>query len=64
MRIIKRFIIALFRAKGICFDEKRDLRLECCFECDEQVKGMCNKCKCFVVYKTEVEEEYCPLFKW
>jgi hypothetical protein len=45
---------------------KNKTRYQICLECEHLNKTLklCKICKCFVVLKTQIKNQSCPLKKW
>ncbi len=44
--------------------EEQQRRLSICEVCEFSKNGTCQKCGCFIRFKTKLETEHCPIHKW
>lgn len=66
------FVVAMFRwacgylagEKPVATSDCQNARLVQCHACEQYASGQCKKCTCYVVVKTWLSSEKCPLGKW
>ncbi len=65
-RAAGRVVKAIVTHKSIrVSDEEKERRLSICRDCEfYTANGRCEKCGCFIRFKTRLETEHCPIEKW
>ena len=56
------FFLDIF--SDIKYKKEFERRYEICSECEHNVHGICDICKCILKAKTKAEESACPISKW
>jgi hypothetical protein len=52
-------------APGILVNQRRDICLKCEYNSGHMTSSsMCKKCGCFIILKTRLKSEECPIQKW
>lgn len=64
--ILERLLIYLHWVKQLIVYDKtlQQQRLSICKSCPYYRNNFCKICKCFMPFKTRIEESSCPIVRW
>lgn len=61
---LKNIIVGWYRFLFAKRSQMAKDRLKICKLCNQRTGNICSNCGCFLLAKTELDEERCPIGKW